>query len=266
MRKAVKILAILLVVVGTAVGGFVLWAMRETGTLVPARGERPVLASGSVDSEVDRLAGLACVWGFLKYHHPRVTGGKVDWDAELLRSIPPIRTAKTRIEYQAAILALIDAAGFTPTRGKKSSVDPAHRINLDLRWLQSNALLDKEVRGRLMPLLEHACPRSQRYIRRTNLTGNPDFKGEDPRPQPTYPAVEVRLLALFRFWNVIEYFSPYKYAIDEDWHGVLRIFIPRLLQAENEMTYHLAIKEFAARTRDGHAAAWSQVLEHGLGS
>ena len=40
---------------------------------------------------------------------------------------------------------------------------------------------------------------------------------------------EVRLLALFRYWNVIDTLFPYKYAIEGGWAGVLDLFVPQLL-------------------------------------
>src|SRR5262249_40860916 len=37
------------------------------------------------ETQIDNLALLGRVWGFLKYHHPRVTAGEKHWDYELLR-------------------------------------------------------------------------------------------------------------------------------------------------------------------------------------
>ena len=42
-----------------------------------------------------------------------------------------------------------------------------------------------------------------------------------------FPTVEYRLLALFRFWNVINYFFPYKKLIDDPWENVLPRYIPK---------------------------------------
>lgn len=40
--------------------------------------------------ETEALALLAEVWGFVKYHHPAVTGGEVEWDAELFSVVPTV--------------------------------------------------------------------------------------------------------------------------------------------------------------------------------
>src|SRR5205807_2202783 len=40
--------------------------------------------------QIDNLATLGKVWGFLKYHHLQVTSGKHQWDYDLFRIMPAI--------------------------------------------------------------------------------------------------------------------------------------------------------------------------------
>ena len=46
----------------------------------------------SIDSynnvTVENLIVLCKVWGFLKYYHPDIANGKIDWDNELFRFLP----------------------------------------------------------------------------------------------------------------------------------------------------------------------------------
>src|SRR5262245_243633 len=43
--------------------------------------------------QLETLVLSAKVWGFLKYHHPAVTGGKQHWDFALLRQLPKLLAA-----------------------------------------------------------------------------------------------------------------------------------------------------------------------------
>ena len=52
----------------------------------------------------------------------------------------------------------------------------------------------------------------------------------------SFPSEEYRLLALFRFWNVINYFYPYKDLLDTSWSTVLTDFIPRFLSFKRAIT------------------------------
>src|SRR5260370_19203212 len=45
------------------------------------------------DIQIKNLVKLAKVWGFLKYHHPAVTGGQRHWDYDLFRILPPVLAA-----------------------------------------------------------------------------------------------------------------------------------------------------------------------------
>jgi C-terminal processing protease CtpA/Prc len=67
-----------------------------------------------------------------------------------------------------------------------------------------------------------------------------------------YPDREHRLLALFRLWNVIHYFYPYKHLMDQDWDQVLTRFIPRFEAARDAREYALAVAEMTACVQDGH--------------
>lgn len=68
----------------------------------------------------------------------------------------------------------------------------------------------------------------------------------------TYPECEYRLLALFRFWNVIHYFYPYKDLLDQDWDTVLPRFVPAFAAAKDAREYALAVAEMAACIQDTH--------------
>jgi hypothetical protein len=61
---------------------------------------------------------------------------------------------------------------------------------------------------------------------------------------------------LFRYWNIIEYFFPYRYLIKEDWNKILLQFIPRFVNASNKREYLLACLELIGHIHDTHANVW----------
>ena len=68
-----------------------------------------------------------------------------------------------------------------------------------------------------------------------------------------FPANEYRLLALFRFWNVVNYFFPYKHLIGDSWNTVLERFIPKFEANKDVVDYQLTVFELAAEMHDSHA-------------
>jgi C-terminal processing protease CtpA/Prc len=69
----------------------------------------------------------------------------------------------------------------------------------------------------------------------------------------TEPALEYRLLAAFKLWNVFHYFFPYLY-LTGDWDAVLPELIARMETAKDGREYALALAEMAARANDGHVS------------
>lgn len=75
---------------------------------------------------------------------------------------------------------------------------------------------------------------------------------DNPYPQMSFPSEEYRLLALFRFWNVINYHFPYKHLTDKSWATVLTDFIPRFQANKNQLDYEMTVAEMVARLQDTH--------------
>ena len=54
-------------------------------------------------AQIENLAMLGKVWGFLKYHHPRVTTGTRHWDYDLFRVLPAVLAARDRDAGNAVV-------------------------------------------------------------------------------------------------------------------------------------------------------------------
>lgn len=71
-------------------------------------------------------------------------------------------------------------------------------------------------------------------------------------PEMEFPTAEYRLLALFRFWNVINLFFPYKHLIDEPWDDVLPRYIAKFEASKDAADYQLTVREMVAEIQDSH--------------
>lgn len=100
--------------------------------------------------------------------------------------------------------------------------------------------------------------RAVRERKSSRIVGQPatavSLKGTNDRAyaEMDFPTPEYRLLALFRFWNVIEYFFPYKHLIDSPWNEVLQRYIPKLESNKDAVDYQLTLRELISETRDSH--------------
>jgi C-terminal processing protease CtpA/Prc len=76
----------------------------------------------------------------------------------------------------------------------------------------------------------------------------PDNAGDD---------LGYRLLALFNFWNIMEYFSPYKDINDTPWGDVLERQIPLFVNADSS-TYRSALDRLISEFNDSHMGIFQQ--------
>lgn len=67
-----------------------------------------------------------------------------------------------------------------------------------------------------------------------------------------FPTAEYRLLALFRYWAVVNYFYPYKHLIEDTWATVLPRYIPKFEANRDAADYQLTVRELVTEMHDSH--------------
>ena len=210
--------------------------------------------------QADNLALLAKVWGFLKYHHPAVVAGKRHWDFDLFRVMPRVLAARDRAAACAVMAAWIDSLGPVAPCEKCAELPAGRPVVPRLTWIADNKLLGASLSEKLLRI--HANrPRvdEQFFVAFMPNVGNPDFGNELGYPSLHDVDAGYRLLALFRFWNMVEYWFPYRDVMDEDWDAVLREFVPRLVAAKEFDAYKTELMALIAHVHDTHANLWSSL-------
>ena len=219
------------------------------------------------DTQIANLATLARVWGFVKYHHPAVTSGQYQWDYELFRVMPQVLAASDQATALAAISAWIANLGPVSPCTACATLDTGDlALYPDLSWLADSSLLGAGLSQTLRNIYANRSPgSSQFFVSLVNGAGNASFDHE-----PIYSALKTsdagyQLLALFRFWNMVEYFYPNREIMSDDpsdtnyWSEVLVDSTPRLALAQDSFTYQQELIRFIARIHDTHANLWSSL-------
>jgi C-terminal processing protease CtpA/Prc len=205
--------------------------------------------------QIENLAVLGRVWGFVKYYHPAVAAGNFNMDAELFRVLPAVLAAPNEKSRSQLLSTWVAKFGEVPVC-KKCKELPANRVRLqpDLAWLSDKKQLSESLRINLAYLRQNRNQGEHYYISTVSSIGNPAFQHEALYGRADTPDAGLRLLALYRYWNMIEYFFPYRYAIGEDWQHVLPEFVPKLTTASTAEQYRLALLALIARIHDTHAS------------
>jgi C-terminal processing protease CtpA/Prc len=216
------------------------------------------------EEKKNNLALLGKIWGYLKYYHPRVAKGEIDWDQELVKMIPKVLQAEESEERDRIFTEWIGGLGEYKKKGKLANwvaglKTEDYKQQPNLEWISTSGL-DTELAKKLEGLIEAKRSNKNHYVRIlgrfasiVGIARIPNVNNENPYAEMRYPEVEYRLLSLFRYWNIIEYYFPYKYLIDENWDDVLVEFIPKFIEAANVQEYQLTSLEMVARIQDTHA-------------
>lgn len=217
--------------------------------------------------DINRLYLLGKVWGLLKYHHPAIAGGKYDWDKELISFLPGYRGADKR-SGNDSLLAWVNRLGKVPACDTCTDSDKQHIASRpDSKWINS-AGFSKPLAQTLQEIQQRGARGSQHYVR---FMTEDDihvaaFDHENAYGSMTYPAEAYRLLALFRYWNIIEYYYPYKYDLGQTWDAVLKQFIPLIIAAKDATEYAAVIRRLIATIRDSHAVVQARIISEEQGS
>lgn len=217
--------------------------------------------------EVDHLFVLGKLWGFLKYHHPAVAKGKFNWDKELTDIIPAVMAASGKQQRSDSLLAWINRLGDVAACDScKDSVFKNVVLRPDHSWINKTAF-SNELVNKLSYINANRVRGDQYYVRffMEEDIHVASFEHENSYGSMTYPAAEYRLLALFRYWNVIEYWYPYKYNLGQSWDEVLKKFIPLMVAAQNASEYAVVVQQLIATIKDSHAVVQSKIITEDVG-
>jgi len=199
------------------------------------------------------LCVLGKVWGFLKYYHPVVARGSFDWDSVLFKTIPDIIKCKTASDRNQALSLLINKLGKIEENKNKKIDTVGVKVYPDTKWINDTLNLGSRLSFQLNQIKNAKRTGSNYYVSLAQGVGNPQFDNEKAYEKITNPDAGFRLLALYRYWNIINYFYPDKYLIGRNWDSILVEFIPRFLNDSNNLSYKLTALELIADIHDSHA-------------
>jgi len=216
-------------------------------------------------NQIENLKTMGLIWGFLKYYHPNIAKGEYNWDYELFRILPQILNLHKK-NRDRLLTKWIDSLGEFSSGEGAATQSSEVKIEPDLTWIKNSNFSD-ELTSILLKVKNANRSKEHYYIGLQPNVRNPKFKNENSYASMKYPDAGFRLLTLYRYWNIIQYYFPYKHLINEDWKHVIDEFIPKFMNAKDETAYTLVTLELIARIHDTHANIWgsNRVLNNYFG-
>jgi carboxyl-terminal processing protease len=217
--------------------------------------------SQALVSEPSKIVTFCKVWGFLKYHNPCVAKGIFDWDGEFIDKLGIIERLKTKDEINNFYFTWISNLGKLKTNVKRTPPSNAILSNYDLHWVRDSTVFTSAVTHLLLRTQNNTRAKNE-YVKKPHFgLASASYVNEKPYKDSIYPSKALRLLTLARYWNIVNYFYPYKYLTDTKWQDAITEFVPRFIAAENRKSYHLTMLELFAKLNDSHTGFNPQLYE-----
>ena len=204
------------------------------------------------EQKIEDLELLGRIWGLMKYHHPAIAKGQYNWDYELFRVLPAFLKANNNKQRDKVLLKWLKKYGRIPKCSTCTATPDSAYLKPDLSWIDSSNANTK-IKSLLHKTYLNRNQGNHYYVEIPSGRSNPVFSNERTYESMSYPDAGFRLLALYRYWNMINYFSPYKYLTDKDWDAVLGEYIPSFIEAKNNQDYRLTATLLIAEVCDSHS-------------
>jgi len=205
-------------------------------------------------SNITRLAIVGQVWGFLKYHHPYAGSGDLNWDGELFKILANTRNCDNLRELSHALEAYIDSLPKVK-KCNNCKIPSASEVLMapDYGDLFTGKTLSASLTNRLRYIRQNRSDKQNYWVKKEPGLGYPLFVNEKSYDEMLFPDAGYRLLSLFRYWSIINYYSPYRNITEKHWNQVLKDFIPQFVAVRNAEEYTLATLRLISTIKDTHA-------------
>lgn len=201
-------------------------------------------------SKIVQLKQLGIWWGFLKYHHSGISKLNINWDAALFQILHQIDKVNSEKEFNKILEDWVDNLGDVPNYTSDVEIVGS---NPTYKTILSSSTFKQTLTNQLIQINKnYNYDDNKKYVSLDNPIGNPIFSNEIEYSQISYPDAGLRLLSLYRYWNMIQYYYPYRDMI-KNWEEVLEKFIPIFLNAKNKNEYVIACLKLIAIIEDTHA-------------
>ena len=231
MKKLFLFIAILVTVIG----------LRQVNAQIP-------------DDTDGRLYRLCKTWGYFKYFNQHKC--ELKWDTLLNTTVNEVLLATSNAEFNDALMNMFNKVG---NNSYPATIypEPDTNINVDNTWID-DPLFSQQVRDYLDTFSIYIYSDTSTCLVKLNDYLTPGYYGyidfrDDPLSMPLdYTNEGDRLTTMFYYWNVINYFFPYRNITDVPWDSTLLDFIPLMRAVTSTNDFHILFLKVVTRINDTH--------------
>ena len=205
------------------------------------------------------------IWGYLKFYHPTVQRGKIDWDIVFLQNYSKFKYSDNSNTFNLLLDSLLNIVGDV----KKLSVPYKYWYkdttvnNLNFNWIEKYGIINPVNKERLYNITKYYKPHRNKYFisEYCSYSGIEVYKP----PYTQAPDESHSVLAFFNYWNRINYCFAYKYLMDYTWDQTLDEYLPKFVNTYDNNAFYFLLANLTTRINDGHGFYYSRFINQYLG-
>lgn len=122
-----------------------------------------------------------------------------------------------------------------------------YKRTVDFSWIDKDKVLSEQNKKLLWQLIY-----THKKVKNSNIKKKQIFIHEENKLPESLSGAGRYMLGLVKYWNVIEYFFPYKPLMDEDWAKVFYEKILEFSSIKTDEDYLTVLKKLSAKLNDSH--------------
>lgn len=207
-------------------------------------------------NKTSKYKQFGLIWGLYKYHHPKVSRGKYNWNQIFLKNILIIDTITNQNQFNNLISDFTsNYKDVKPTTNNNSNLITK---NVDYKWIDS-LNLSKEIKDKLLRLSKNSNI-GDFYTSFGTFNKIPSFKNEKRLKKFNFKTKGHRLLSFFSFWNTIQYFYVNKYLMNTPWYEQIDNYLLKFLSCNSIYEYEKLKSKLISNLDDSHSFHISPIL------
>lgn len=212
--------------------------------------------------EFQKYKQIGLVWGLLKYHHSEISNGDYNWDLEFIKLFDKVDGAENQEEMNDLLLDFITKYRSNKLKTKKINSERLFTKNLDYSWIDPT-IFGEKLTNALVEIKENGNINNY-YASIDKLAKMLSFKNEKGFKDFDYSIKSHRMLLLYSFWNVIQYWDVNKYLTDEKWLNILDSMTEEFINCNTKLEFEIVKSKLISKLNDSHSYYCSYIINDSL--
>jgi C-terminal processing protease CtpA/Prc len=209
------------------------------------------------DIQSKRTGEFGKVWGLMKYYHPGLAPGNLNWNDTLRSYIPRVKDCSSELEFNLLLRNLLENIGNNRVNRKFIKSKKYFTQTFESGWISKSQLLNLSIKKKLEELLLFFKPQKNYLVVKESLMYDADVVHNNEKDN---------LTALIIAWNIIKYEAPHLKLADINWDGQLEKYVPIVASINSPSRFEYVLAEMLSKIRDSHNFMTLPNYENELGS